>query len=78
MTAAELIELVDAVAREKLDTQEWHDARFRLQAYMRGHAQDFVRLMEAAENLINSPDEDSDANAYFELQSALAAFKEQP
>jgi len=36
----------------------------------------YSRLMEAAENLINSPDEDSDANAYFELQSAIAAFKE--
>jgi len=46
--------------------------------FLRTHAKEIIALVEAAENLINSPDEDSDANAYFELQSALAAFKEQP
>jgi hypothetical protein len=51
-----------------------HNAR--LIAYLRNHCKDFIRLMDAAENLINSPDEDSDSKYYFELQSALAAFKE--
>ena len=83
MTAAKLKELVDAMEREKYDTQEWHNARFMLQSYLTGHAQDFIRLMEAAE-LINQTFSPARDGMDYEvlpvgvrsLRQALAAFKE--
>lgn len=53
MAAAKLKELVDAMEREKYDSQEWHNARFMLQSYLTGHAQDFIKLLEAAEIVLN-------------------------
>jgi hypothetical protein len=83
MTAAKLKELVDAMEREKYDTQEWHNARFMLQSYLTGHAQDFLRLMEAAELILDhcghvvvDGDEGTAFYADDTLRSALAAFKE--
>jgi len=47
-----------------------------LVAYLRNHAQDFIRLMEAASAVLHAPDDDADVKAYYELDNALAAFKE--
>ena len=78
MTAAKLKELVDAMEREKYDTQEWHNARFMLQSYLTGHAQDFIRLMEAASAVKRYPLLRSHIGSQLDdaLEEALAAFKE--
>lgn len=57
------------------DTNEV-EANAELIAYLRNHAKDFIRLMEAAEVMCGQKDGD-DLEAEAKMLEALAAFKEQ-
>lgn len=70
MTAAKLRELE---AKAKGNSVESYKNQFMLLDYLRKHTQDFIKLIEAAEQLVNGghPDE-----AIHHMTEALAAFKE--
>jgi hypothetical protein len=63
--------------------EQWNSYNAELVAYLRNHAQDFIRLMEAAEatlKMYDAPDSAGSSLNYYaslqELRQSLAAFKE--